>query len=101
MTAVLFPLGRVVATPGALSLVADAGVNPVEFLERHRCGDWGEVPPADARENDLSVLHAAIGRHGSPKATVTDGGAIFRSDRAKAVYAALGIRKEEIERGQP
>ena len=49
----------------------------------------------------LSVLHAAIGSHGSPKAIVTDGGGIFRSDRAKAVYAALGIRKEEIERGQP
>ncbi len=47
------------------------------------------------------VLHADIGRRGSPKAIVTDGGAIFRSDRAKAVYAALGIRKEEIERGQP
>jgi hypothetical protein len=27
----------------------------------------------------LSVLHAAIGCHGLPKATVTDGGAIFRS----------------------
>ena len=49
----------------------------------------------------LSVLHAAIGRHGSPKAIVTDGGGIFRSDRAKAVYRALGIGKEEIERGQP
>ena len=49
----------------------------------------------------LSVLHAAIGRHGSPKAIVTDGGGIFRSDRAKAVYAALGIEKVEIEKGQP
>jgi transposase InsO family protein len=49
----------------------------------------------------LSVFHAAIERHGSPKAIVTDGGGIFRSDRAKAVYRALGIRKEEIERGQP
>jgi putative transposase len=48
----------------------------------------------------LSVLHAAIGRYGSPKAIVTDGGGIFRSDRAKAVYAALGIEKLEIERGQ-
>ena len=47
------------------------------------------------------MLHVAIGRHGSPKAIVTDGSAIFRSDRAKAVYAALGVRKEEIERGQP
>jgi putative transposase len=48
----------------------------------------------------LSVLHAAIGRHGSPGAIVTDGGGIFRADRAKAVYAALGIEKLEIERGQ-
>jgi hypothetical protein len=32
----------------------------------------------------LSVLHAAIGRYGSPKVLVTDGGGVFRSDRAKA-----------------
>ncbi len=49
----------------------------------------------------LSVLHAAIERHGSPKILVTHGGGIFRSDRAKAVYRALDIIKEEIERGQP
>ncbi len=49
----------------------------------------------------LSVLHAAIERYGSPKKIVTDGGAIFRSDRAKAVYRALSIEKEEIERRQP
>ncbi len=48
----------------------------------------------------LSVLHAAIERYGSPETIVTDGGGIFRSDRAKAVYAALGIEKVEIERGQ-
>ena len=49
----------------------------------------------------LSVLHAAIERHGSPKILVTDGGGIFRSDRAKGVYRALDITKEEIERRQP
>ena len=32
---------------------------------------------------------------------VTDGGAIFRANRAKAIYEALGIAKEEIERGRP
>ena len=51
MTAVLFPLGNIVATPGALSLLADAGVNPAELLRRHRCGDWGEVPEGDARDD--------------------------------------------------
>ena len=30
-----------------------------------------------------------------------DGGGIFRSDRAKGVYRALDITKEESERGQP
>jgi putative transposase len=53
----------------------------------------------------LSVLHAAIKRHGPPKKIVTDGGGVFRSDRAKAVYAALGIEKEErssaAKRGNP
>ena len=55
MMAFLFPLGKIVATPGALSLLARSGVNPAELLERHRLGDWGEVPPEDASENDFSV----------------------------------------------
>lgn len=49
----------------------------------------------------LSVLHAAMELHGSPKIIVTDGGGIFRSDRAKAIYEDLGIHKEQIERRQP
>ena len=49
----------------------------------------------------LSVLHAAMELHGSPKIIVTDGGGIFRSDRAKAIYEDLGIQKEQIERRQP
>jgi putative transposase len=49
----------------------------------------------------LSVLHAAIERHGSPGAIVTDGAGVFKSNRAKAVYRSFGISKEEIERRQP
>ena len=49
----------------------------------------------------LSALHAAMELHGSPKIIVTDGGGIFRSDRAKAIYEDLGIQKEQIERCQP
>jgi hypothetical protein len=55
MTAVLFPLGRIVATPGALAVLATAGRDPAELLCRHQRGDWGEVPAEDARENKLSV----------------------------------------------
>ena len=49
----------------------------------------------------LSVLHAAIERHGSPGTIVTDGGGIFRATQARAIYEALGIEKEQIEKGKP
>ncbi len=57
MAAPPFPLGRVVATSAALKALARAGEAPGELLERHRCGDWGEVPPEDARENRRSVAN--------------------------------------------
>ena len=51
-----FELGRVVATPGAVLTMNLAGVfYPAELLDRHASGDWGDVPPEDARENELSV----------------------------------------------
>ncbi len=52
-----FCLGRVVATPGALNALVVAGQDPGELLDRHREGDWGDVPPEDAKENDFSVEH--------------------------------------------
>ena len=51
-----FPLGRVVATPGALEALEASGVSPVELLGRHQAGDWGEIPREDAKENERSVL---------------------------------------------
>jgi hypothetical protein len=52
-----FPVGRVVATPGALRALQKAEQHPAEFLDRHVTGDWGEVPDADKQENELSVEH--------------------------------------------
>jgi putative transposase len=49
----------------------------------------------------LSVLHRAVERYGPPEALVTDSGSVFRANLARAVYEALGIRKEEIEKGRP
>ena len=51
----LFPLGSVVATPGALEVLEETGTDALELLRRHAAGDWGEVPPEDARENERSV----------------------------------------------
>ncbi len=59
MVGPLFPLGRLVATPGALVLLRrSAGEDLLPtLLERHQSGDWGEVPAEDARENEFSVRH--------------------------------------------
>ena len=51
----LFPLGRIVATPGALSVLQKAEQEPAEFLDKHVNGDWGEVPEEDKKENEFSV----------------------------------------------
>jgi len=51
----LFPFGQVVATPGALEALEEAGQGAIEFLRRHAAGDWGEVDAEDAKENDLSL----------------------------------------------
>jgi transposase InsO family protein len=49
----------------------------------------------------LSVLYRAAERYGAPKTLVTDSGSVFLANRARAVYAKLGIGKEEIEKGRP
>ena len=51
-----FPLGRVVATPGALEALAEAGQSAIGFIRRHQSGDWGEcLSEEDKRENEFSV----------------------------------------------
>lgn len=50
-----FALGRVVATPGAVEILEEAGADALALLRRHASGDWGEVPTHDARENEPSV----------------------------------------------
>lgn len=51
-----FPLGSVVATPGALAALKDAQDSPRPYLLRHSEGDWGDVCKEDAAENELSLL---------------------------------------------
>lgn len=51
----LFPLGQIVATPGALAALEEAGDSPSRFLASHAAGIWGEVDEHDWKENDLSV----------------------------------------------
>lgn len=50
-----FPLGQIVATPGALKALAVNNHEPFEFLRRHVLGDWGELDENDRAENELSL----------------------------------------------
>ena len=55
MAAQRFPLGQIVATPGALEVLAELEVSPSSLPLRHSQGDWGEVDGHDRRENERSV----------------------------------------------
>ena len=55
MRKALFPLGRTVATPGALAALEKAGIGPACLLARHHQGDWGELSPEDAEANQQAL----------------------------------------------
>jgi len=54
---ICFSLGQIVATPGALDMLDRGAVNAADLLQRHQSGDWGNVPPEDAEENEYSVIN--------------------------------------------
>ena len=47
----LFPMGQLVATPGALKDLEQHGITPLRLLARHTIGDWGDIGPDDAKAN--------------------------------------------------
>ena len=51
----LFPLGMVVMTPGAASLLADSEMPSRRFIERHQEGDWGDLCEEDAQANPDAI----------------------------------------------
>jgi hypothetical protein len=50
-----FELGQVVATPGAWGALQASSTRAFELLARHVSGDWGEVSPEDAEENERGI----------------------------------------------
>lgn len=50
-----FRAGQIVMTRGSQDAFVEANQSPLEVLKRHLSGDWGNVPPEDARENERSV----------------------------------------------
>jgi hypothetical protein len=50
-----FFLGRLVATPGALSALEETGEMPLQYLARHARGDWGDLSPEDRAANEEAL----------------------------------------------
>jgi hypothetical protein len=60
-----FPLGQLVITPAATERLTSEEI--ADGIIRHARGDWGDISPGDAAENELSVregfrLLSAYGR---------------------------------------
>lgn len=69
-----FPLGQMVATPGALDALLRVNATPLMFLARHLRGDWGDLSAADRRANDAAI---ADGTRILSAYTLADGGRIW------------------------
>jgi hypothetical protein len=52
---VKFSLGSLVATPGAIQAFSEAEEEMLPYLQRHACGDWGDLPVEDLEENELAL----------------------------------------------
>lgn len=51
----LFPLGQVVATPGALNTMIEFGIQPDRLIHRHVTGDWGDLCQSDQQQNLIAI----------------------------------------------
>jgi hypothetical protein len=49
------PLGKVVATPGALKLLSEMGEDLFGYIARHATGDWGDLCAFDRRQNEIAL----------------------------------------------
>jgi hypothetical protein len=50
-----FQMGKIVATPRAVSALEEAGQSPWEFLTLHMAGNWGTVDADDKAANDNAL----------------------------------------------
>lgn len=54
-----FSPGQIVATPAALDVLAEHGVNPQTILRRHLSGDWGTLCSDDVAANEAALTHGS------------------------------------------
>jgi hypothetical protein len=54
-----FGIGTLVATPGALAALTEAGQSPMHFVSRHVVGDWGDCCTEDRQANENALRDGA------------------------------------------
>jgi hypothetical protein len=91
---VRFSLGQLVATPGALELAQEQGIDVLALLGRHVSGDWGDVSAEDKVLNEVSVdgglrLFSSYGEGAKRLWIITE------ADRSST--CACGLRNTEKE----
>ncbi len=55
----LFPLGQLLSTPGALRTLDEFGHQPVTLIRRHGRGDWGDLSDEDRQVNEMALVAGA------------------------------------------
>lgn len=53
----LFPLGKLLATPAVLRHLVEHESSPVVLLARHANGDFGDLCPEDIKLNRRTIAH--------------------------------------------
>ncbi|AIP62663.1 hypothetical protein [Burkholderia thailandensis] len=85
-----FKPGRILATPGALEVIADARVSIVDLLIRHLRGDWGELSDSDREQNERAIT---AGQRIVSNYVLPDGGTVWiitEADRFATTFLLPG-----------
>lgn len=90
--ALLFSLGLLVATPGALKVLAANGIIPMRLIARHSLGDWGDVGLDDAKAN-TNAVHSGARILSSYR--VADGGKIWVITEADRSFTTVLLPSED------
>jgi hypothetical protein len=61
----MFPIGQLVATPGALAFCKEHGINQIHIIARHVARDWSQMDPHDRMANERALEEEAsvLGLH--------------------------------------
>ena len=54
-----FPLGRLLATPGALAVARAHSLDLAALVARHQTGDWGDLGAGDRAANERALCTGA------------------------------------------